>query len=145
MFIMAEAGENYYKMKTKILMVLGAVIIALAGCQAQQKQNGSFTNLSASEFKDQIQKVEGIVLDVRTPDEIAQGKIGDATEINFYEDDFIQKASKLPKDQPIYVYCAAGGRSSKAANMLLEQGFTKVYNLDWGIGSWNQNGFELKK
>lgn len=126
-------------------MIASAIVIAFSGCQAQQKQNSPFTNLSAPEFKEQIQKVEGIVLDVRTPNEIAQGKIGDAKEINFYEDNFLEEASKLPKDQPIYIYCAAGGRSSQAANMLVENGFTKVYNLDGGIGSWNQNGFELKK
>ena len=121
------------------------IVLNIINNSETQKNNQEREKGFRTFFKDQIQKVEGIVLDVRTPNEIAQGKIGDATEIDFYEDDFIQKASKLPKDQPIYVYCAAGGRSSKAANMLLEQGFTKVYNLDGGIGSWNQNGFELNK
>jgi len=126
-------------------MILAVVLIGFSGCQAQQKNSDSFTNLSATEFKEQIKAEKGIVLDVRTANEIAQGKIGEAQEIDFYNEGFLEEASKLPKDQPIYVYCAAGGRSSKAANMLVEQGFTKVYNLDGGIGAWNQNGFELNK
>jgi rhodanese-related sulfurtransferase len=43
------------------------------------------------------------------------------------------------------VYCRSGGRSASAADVLKEKGFTKVYNLDGGITSWQENGFEVVK
>lgn len=42
---------------------------------------------------------------------------------------------ELYKDEDIIVYCASGMRSSNAANILSDHGFTKVYNLD-GIGNY---------
>jgi len=42
----------------------------------------------------------------------------------------------LPKDQPIYLYCNTGYRSEKTAEILIENGYTYVYNLQHGIMEW---------
>lgn len=42
----------------------------------------------------------------------------------------------LPRDEMIVVHCKAGGRSAKAAKLLCEQGFQRVYNLEGGILAW---------
>ena len=61
----------------------------------------------------------GVLLDIRTPEEVSKGFLTNASFINFYDESFLQKASWIKKNQPIYVYCHAGGRSSKAAEMLI--------------------------
>ncbi|MFN5335991.1 MAG: rhodanese-like domain-containing protein, partial [Bacteroidota bacterium] len=48
-------------------------------------------------------------------------------------------------DQEVYLYCAVGARSEEAARMLLQQGYTKVYHLQGGIQSWNQEGLPVVK
>ena len=78
----------------------------------------------------------GVILDVRTKEEINNGHLENASFIDFYDEDFELKASWIKKNQPIYVYCHAGGRSSKAANILLKLGFKEVYNLIGGYGNW---------
>jgi rhodanese-related sulfurtransferase len=86
------------------------------------------------------------VLDVRTPKEVAQGKIkSNALVADFFEDDFIEKAtSQLPKDKDVYVYCKGGTRSAKAVIKLRELGYTKTHNVEGGIKAWKAKGFKIE-
>lgn len=79
------------------------------------------------------------LLDVRTPEEFKSGHIGNAVNVDWYEDDFAAKAAKYDKSKPVFVYCKAGVRGKKAANKLAELGFTKIYNLEGGIDKWNES------
>ena len=83
----------------------------------------------------------GVLLDIRTPEEVSKGFLKNSSFINFYEESFLQKASWIKKNQPIYIYCHAGGRSSKAAEMLIELGFREVYNLVGGYSKWLEDGY----
>ena len=96
-------------------------------------------------FHQLIEKGDGIIIDVRTSQEFNSGHIIDATNIDFYSDDFSDKLEIVRKDVPIYVYCRSGGRSSSAANKMEKLGFTKVYNLLGGIGSWQSEGYKTIK
>jgi len=87
----------------------------------------------------------GVLLDIRTPEEVSKGFLKNASFINFYDENFLQKASWVKKNQPIYVYCHAGGRSSKAAEMLIELGFREVYNLVGGYSKWVEDGYLVEK
>ena len=102
-------------------------------------------NIEVLQFYQAINKIDEIVIDVRTPQEFYSGHIEDATNIDFYADDFLGKLKILRKDVPIYVYCRSGGRSSSAANKMEKLGFTKVYNLLGGIGSWQSEGYKTIK
>jgi rhodanese-related sulfurtransferase len=101
-------------------------------------------NVNAEEFKSLVEKGNGIVLDVRTPQETAQGVIPNAVTIDFYAPDFKEQVNKLDKNKPVYVYCKSGGRSSNAAQILKDLGFKEIYNLNGGITAWQANGFETK-
>ena len=107
--------------------------------------SGKVEEVDAATFKHLMASGNGIVLDVRTPEEVAQGIIPDAYVIDIYQSGFEEKLQSLPKDKEVYVYCAVGGRSRQAADILLNNGFTKVYNLSGGIVDWRRNGFELVK
>jgi len=79
----------------------------------------------------------GTVLDVRTKAEVAKGAIPESVNIDFYSDTFVSDISKLDKSKPVYVYCAVGGRSSQAMDVLSKNGFTEVYNLKGGYNAWS--------
>ena len=81
----------------------------------------------------------GVLLDVRTPIEVKGGHLENASFIDYYDEDFLEKASWIKKGQPIYVYCHGGGRSAKAANQLISLGFKEVYNLIGGYSNWIDN------
>ena len=79
-------------------------------------------------------------MDVRTPDEWRSGIIPGARLIEHGSKDFATKLAELDKDAPVFVYCAAGGRSYRTAKYLTGQGFTQVYDLVGGIEAWKESG-----
>jgi len=77
------------------------------------------------------------LVDVRTPREYEQGFIKGAILIDFWSEGFLSKVTqKFDKSKPIYLYCKVGGRSSKAAKILVDNGFKTVYSLDGGYTDW---------
>ncbi|WP_432410025.1 rhodanese-like domain-containing protein [Rasiella sp. SM2506] len=82
------------------------------------------------------------VVDVRTAEEYGVSHLKDAQNICVTEDDFQEKVKNLHKDEPVYVYCKSGGRSARAAKILAEMGFTKIYDLEGGITAWEEDGLE---
>lgn len=86
------------------------------------------------------------LLDVRTPEEVAAGIIAGAQHINVHDADFAEKASQtLDKNLPLVLYCKAGGRSAHAADLLAQQGFSKIYNLTGGITAWESAGKPVQR
>ena len=136
----------------KLILPVFALIFSVSSCGTdkttsqnaeQTESTASVINLTAMEFAEK--SASGAILDVRTPGEVAQGKIEGAVVIDFYQPDFLDQVSKISKDQEIYIYCAVGSRSEEAARMLIQQGYTKVYHLQGGIQSWYQNGFPISQ
>lgn len=99
--------------------------------------------VDVNKFKQLTDTGEGIILDVRTPEEYAHGHIANSTLINYYDINFIDKINLMQKTKPIYVYCLSGARSSSAAKELTKNGFSKVFNLQGGIIAWTKAGFIL--
>lgn len=82
----------------------------------------SFPNLGPAEFKAAFEADENaVVLDVRTPDEIAEGKIEGAIELNFFDDNFQQEVLKLDANKSYYIYCRSGRRSANACAFLAQK------------------------
>ncbi len=75
------------------------------------------------------------ILDVRQPAEYNQEHIPGAMLMPMAE--IMDRKSELDKDKPLLVYCAIGGRSRMASQLLAGQGFGKVLNLSGGIKAWN--------
>ena len=76
------------------------------------------------------------LVDVRTPEEYSEGHLDRAVNINWYEADFTDQFDKIDKNETIYVYCKAGGRSAMAQEKLNAIGFKKVVNLEGGYDAW---------
>jgi len=86
------------------------------------------------------------IVDLRTPGEIANtGAIPGAEFIDFNSAAFPQKVKQLDKKRPVLLYCAVGGRSGQAADMLHKQGFLKVYDLAPGMNGWLAAGNKTSK
>lgn len=126
---------------SKFLVTLSLSLASLLSASAAVE----IVNVPPAEFLELVERNDGIILDVRTPEEVAQGHIAGASVLNFYDKDFERKLNLMQKDKPIYVYCRSGGRSSKAAQMMSRNGFASVYNLTGGIGAWNQAKLPLEK
>lgn len=86
------------------------------------------TEISKQQLEKMIEQ-GAILLDVRSPQEFAEGHMENAISLPEYE--IKEKVdSMLPnKSQLIIVYCSTGHRSEKAQAMLEKLGYEKVYNL----------------
>ena len=81
-----------------------------------------------------------IILDVRTQEEYNEGHLDKALLIPV--DELKERIDELNENKPIVVYCRSGARSSKAAGILIENGFTQVYDMG-GILDWQEEGFPV--
>ena len=94
--------------------------------------------LTPQEFQTHTKNKNVQLVDVRTSREFNAGHIPDAININFFSRGFFIEMDKLDKNQPLYLYCRSGSRSSKAAYKLAQRGFKNIYDLQGGILNWNQ-------
>lgn len=77
------------------------------------------------------------VLDVRTEDEVEEGIIPNATNIDIYlGQGFLDELEKLDKSKNYYVYCRSGNRSGQACAIMNSIGFENTYNLEGGFNEW---------
>ena len=115
------------------LLIAGLFIVLFQSLNAQVISEG----LSVKEFQSKIITLNNEqLIDVRTPEEHGNGYIYKAKLINFRDANFKEQLSKLDKKRPVLVYCAAGGRSNKTRNMLVEMGFKEIYELEGGFTAW---------
>lgn len=82
-----------------------------------------------------MEKNEVIILDVRSEEEYNSGHIENSILIPI--DKLEEEAENIlnDKNKKILVYCRSGNRSKKASNILLEKGYTNVYDFG-GIKDW---------
>jgi rhodanese-related sulfurtransferase len=111
-------------------------VLVVAGVSAAE-------DLARQAFAQELEKQKGLVLDVRTPGEVSKGKLVGASVIDFNAEGFERKVALIARDKPVFVYCASGGRSGRAAELMAKLGFTKVSNLAGGYRAWTAAGLPV--
>lgn len=113
----------------KIILIIATSLAVIVGLVFvfSSPDSSSNTNITISTINDDV-SVGSLLLDVRTPEEYADGYIESAT--NLPLDDI--KAGKTPdvdKSKTLYVYCKSGNRSAQAVALLKNAGYTNVQDL----------------
>ncbi len=104
-----------------------------------ESQDPTVVDLDVQSFMKSFHRAENAQLvDVRTPEEIAEGKVQGALEMDFYDDQFEAQIKTLDPSIPTYLYCRSGNRSGKAGKMLIDLGFKQVYNMDGGYDAFSE-------
>lgn len=90
---------------------------------------------------------KAIILDVREPEELKEGKVKDAVVIakslmDNNKETWGLEIDKLPKDKTIIVYCRSGRRSEIVGGELVKKGF-KVLNMG-GFSTWKSSGLPVE-
>ncbi len=94
-------------------------------------------DFSASQAKEYMEAREADayqLLDVRQPKEYEVGHLAGAILIPLKE--LPDRLGELAKEKPLIVYCATGGRSKAASQLLAGKDFASVYNMAGGIKAW---------
>jgi len=115
--------------RTGLLLIFFLAII-LSACSGD-----GYKNLSTEEAKKLVDDSEAVVLDVRTPEEFEEGHIPKATLIPLQE--LESRLGELDKDETYLVVCRSGNRSAQASELLVQEGFKKVYNMTRGMNTWD--------
>lgn len=106
-----------------------------AACSAQ------VTDITQAELMQRIKaKKAGLILDVRSPEEYAEGHIPGA--INIPHDLLGLRHAEIAahKGKDIVLYCHSGRRVGIAAGTLETMGFKKLLHLAGDMGGWTSNG-----
>ena len=120
-------------MKRLFALLLGVLFLSGCGTAADSPAYERISQEEAAEIM--TSQEDYLILDVRTPEEFAQGHIPGAINIP-NEDIGTEPIEALPrKDQPLLVYCRSGNRSRQASQKLADQGYTKVLEFG-GINTW---------
>ena len=99
-----------------------------------------FKSINAKKAIEYIGAEKPFILDVRTPNEFYEGHVPGATLIPVQQ--LADRVNEIEdhKNSPVFVYCRSGNRSIVAAQILIRNGFKKVYNLKGGIREWQKAG-----
>lgn len=124
-------------MKHNLILTFAILTVTLlVGCGSKKQEPLTYQTISMAELSQRFDAEENaILLDVRHPEEYAEGHIPGA--IHLDNDDIgTQPIGLLPdKDQTIFVYCRSGRRSKEAAQKLVELGYSGIIEcggiLDW--------------
>lgn len=83
------------------------------------------------------------VIDVRTPEEYAEGHIEGAELIDLSSPTFADRIEALDPSDEYLVYCRSGNRSAQAVAVMQELGFDRVWDLDGGVIAYDAAGLPL--
>lgn len=115
-------------MMKNLFLALGLLGCTIPGL-AQEK-------IKAETLEKVIAKPSAQILDVRTPQEFADGHIPNAVNVDWKDQaNFKKQLAGLKKNEPVYVYCLGGGRSKQASEFLTAQGY-QVFDYSGGMMDW---------
>jgi len=131
-------------MKFLLLNILFFLAIVMkAG--AQNPDSAKYQSLDPYYFHLQYLKEDpALLIDVRQFFEYRGRRIRDAINITSSRE-LLTLADTLRGNTSFFLYCTDGFRSKRAAELLYEKGFRKLYNLEGGIVAWKRDGFPVVK
>lgn len=139
--------------KQPLLIVLLVALMLAAGCSSSADTTDESPETGASGIR-LVSATDGaeiqadppedlVILDVRTPEEFAEGHLDGAIMLDFYEADFATRLAELDPEVPYLLYCRSGNRSGQTTAIMNDLGFTDVADVDGGIVAWSGAGLEL--
>lgn len=150
------------KQPVKLLVALG-LILSLGACSRAESldstkpvsstspsasaQQGAISNVSNAELQALLDS--GVTLvDIRLPEEWAEtGVVAGSQRLTLFQKNgavaanFLSELQKVvPKDKPVALICRTGNRTRAGSEMLVQEGYSQVYNVTKGIMGWLGEG-----
>ena len=135
-----------------VLLVIGAILAG--GCAEvttpeREASSQIIENITPQQaftsIQDNKDNPDFVIVDVRTPEEFAEGYVEDAIIIDFYSESFRSEVNALDKNKTYLIYCRSGNRSGSTLDIMAELNFREVYNISGGIIAWNAEGLPTTK
>ena len=114
--------------------IVGYLQDGLRSLAARPELTATTERVSAPLAAERLSNGAALAVDVRTPGEREQRFVPGS--IGMPLNQLAGRLQELPRDRPLLVYCAGGYRSSIAASLLQQHGFTAVSEIAGGIAAW---------
>lgn len=133
------------------LLLAASLATVATGCAPQDDttattdapaQAGTAT-LDAAGFTDLVATDGVVVVDVRTPQEYAEGHLDGAVNLDVASPDFGSAVAALDPEVSYALYCRSGNRSAQAMDIMAAAGLSSLAHLDGGVGAWTAGGGDL--
>lgn len=104
----------------------------------------NYREITARQASDLLGNTDPVIIDVRTMGEYENSHISGANLLPVQI--LAQNIDKIShfRNEDVFLYCQSGNRSTVAARILLDAGFTNIYNLRYGIGDWIRKGYPVE-
>jgi rhodanese-related sulfurtransferase len=128
---------------------IAAMLVLLVGTSAgmASTDQSALQAISPRHFKYLLDRHRGdadvVLLDVRTPNEFADGHIDGAVLLNYHSSDFTERLKALDRKKIYLIYCRSGNRSGKSLALFQKLGFRRAYHMDTGVIGWSREAFPL--
>jgi rhodanese-related sulfurtransferase len=118
---------------------------AAGGAEVSVVTVGDFATISPQDASSIVASPPAglVVLDVRTPEEYAEGHLDGAVLVDFYDSDFADQLGQLDPEVPYLVYCRSGNRSGQTLTLMEQLGFGSASDVDGGIVAWQSAGLPV--
>lgn len=127
-----------------VIVTVAAVAIFLFGLLRSEFAPAVSTGgkIAPAEYMTQYAETgaEHLLIDVRTPEEFAEGHIANAVNISLQT--LSERLNEVPRTLPVVLYCRSGNRSNEAQQLLEQAGYTNVQDMG-GIIDWQAQGFPI--
>ena len=127
------------------LLAMTTMLLSVIACSSESSAQTiqAITAQKAHELvRDNLGNGDFVIVDVRTPQEFADARLANALNISLESSSFRTDMNRLDKGDTYLVYCRTGNRSTQAASIMKDLGFTQVYDMG-GIVHWASAGFPL--
>ena len=122
--------------------IVGYLHDGLRSLESRPELMAATERVSAPLAAERLAAGEAVAVDVRTTGEREQKFV--AGSISIPLNHLAERIDDLPKDRPLLVYCAGGYRSSIAASLLQQRGFTHVCEIAGGLAAWEAAKLPVK-
>ena len=121
-------------------LALWLTVTALSATQAQQAHDSlpQFGVINLEKAAWLMQDTQVIIVDVRTPEEVEEGHLEGAINVDFRGENFADQIDSLDRDKTYLLYCRSGRRSASALELMQAKGFSKLYDLEGGFLAWKE-------
>ena len=129
-----------------VLLITGVILTVSCAAEAPIQITENVTAQEAFTLTQNNQNnLDFVIVDVRTPEEFAEGHVENAINIDFRSENFRDEIDKLDKHKTYLIYCRSGRRSADAINIMEELNFTRIYHMNGGILEWTEEELPIKK
>lgn len=124
-----------------IVMIVGTLFLGSCASNSSNSEGNAAKIEEVTSTLDNVNEInfknkKNVLLDVRTPEEFAEGHVPGAVNIDVKNPNFEEEIQKLDTKKNYFIYCKSGVRAKLATEKMQEKGFKNAKNFKDGMSTY---------